>query len=368
MRIGKRHVGSDHPPYVIAEVGVNHDGNEDLAKRLIDRAASAGVDAVKFQCFEPHLLLSRNAGLASYQRRAGEADPIDMLARLRMPIEAMGRLVDRAHECGLHAIVTVFSAELIDDVEQLPWDAYKTASPDLINKPLLDALCRTERPLIVSTGASTIDEVHDALDWLHAARTRLALLHCVSAYPTPTEYSSLGGIVALRRAFDGPIGYSDHTMDTDTGELAVRLHASVLEKHITHDQQAQGPDHGASLECEQMAWYTARARQAWTNRTHLSPALTEFDCRRIGPLDKDVLDIERDVRRNSRQSLVTRRTLEAGEVITRADLTVKRPGTGIEPAKLSRVIGRTVSRHVDADTPLSWNDLAGTEGLVTTAA
>lgn len=370
MQIGTRHVGSDHPPYVIAEIGVNHDGSEETARRLIDGAAAAGVDGVKFQCFEPELLLSRAAGLAKYQRRAGEAAPDEMLGRLRLPLEAMGRLVDRAHECGLHAIVTVFSAELVPATDQLPWDAYKTASPDLVNKPLLEALGETGKPLIVSTGASTIDEVCESLGWLEAQRARLALLHCVSCYPTPTEQSSLGGIVALRRVFDGPIGYSDHTMDTDTGELAVRLHASILEKHITHDQEAQGPDHGASLECEQMAWYTARARQAWADLSHPCSVLSEYECRRIGPLEKRVLDIERDVRRASRQSLVTRRTLEAGDVITPADLTVKRPGSGIEPAKLARVIGRTVARHVDADMPLTWNDLGGTEGALhqTTAA
>lgn len=368
MQIGSRHVGPAHRPYVIAEIGVNHDGDVNRALRLIERAAGTGADAVKLQLFDTDRLLSRAARLARYQHDAGEADPRDMLRRLQLDIADMARLVDLAHRCALHAIVTVFSLELVPDAETLPWDAYKTASPDLVNRPLLDRLVATGRPLIVSTGAADAEEVREAISWLSPAHARLALLQCVAAYPTPSESAALGAMVALRRMFAGPIGYSDHTPDIDTGALAVRLHASVLEKHLTHDRAAQGPDHGASLEPDDLADYIRRARDAWANRAHAAPPLCDYDCRRIGPLAKTVLPIEQDVRRVSRQSLTTTRALEAGDVITPSDLTVKRPGTGIEPSRFARVIGRTVARHVDADTPITWHDLAGAEGIATRQA
>ena len=368
MHIGARDIGPASPPYVIAEIGVNHDGDPDRALRLVDHAADAGADAVKLQHFEAARLLSRAARLAAYQKAAGERDPVDMLARLELPLDAMAGVVNHAHARGLHAIVTVFSVELVRDAATLPWDAYKTASPDLVNRPLLEALRRTGRPLIVSTGAATAEEVERALGWLDVARDRLALLQCVSCYPTPTELASIGGVVALRRLHDGPIGYSDHTPDEDTGELAVRLHASLLEKHLTHDRAAPGPDHAASLEPEQLGRYVARCRRAWVERSSLADPLSDHQCRRIGTLDKRVLPIEADVRATSRQSLTTTRPLEAGETLRREDLTVKRPGTGIEPWQLDRAIGRTIARHVDADTPLRWDDLAGHDGLALDAS
>jgi len=154
--IGTRNIGGHYrapaptPPYIIAEIGVNHDGSADRALELVDAAAWAGADAVKLQLFRADLLMSRAARLAEYQRAAGEADPIDMLRRLELSFDEMERIGARAHENGLHAIVSVFSVELVPEAERLPWDAYKTASPDIIHKPLLDALAATRRPLIVS--------------------------------------------------------------------------------------------------------------------------------------------------------------------------------------------------------------------------
>jgi sialic acid synthase SpsE len=369
MRIGTRDIGPAHPPYIIAELGVNHDGDDDTALHLVDHAAAAGADAVKLQLFEPSLLLSSVARLAGYQKRTGEMSPFEMLERLKLGAERMAPLIERAHDCNMHAIVTVFSVDHVDDAAGLPFDAFKTASPDVINKPLLDALGATRRPLIVSTGAAEAHEVAAAVDWLEPHHDRLALLHCVSCYPTPTEWASLGAIVALRRLFHGPIGYSDHTCDLDTGELAVRLHASILEKHLTHDRRAKGPDHLTSLTPDEFAEYVALARRAWDDRAHRLGPCSDFECdHRIGSLEKRVLPIEQDVRVASRQSVTTTRVLEAGDVITPADLTIKRPGTGIEPSRLQRVIGRTVSRHVDADAPLAWDDLAGAEGHGTSSA
>lgn len=342
MRIGQRPISKDYPPYVIAEIGVNHDGDAGRALELVDAAAEAKADAVKIQFFEARRLMSRASALASYQSAAGESDPIAMLARLELPVGAMARVVERAHARGLHAIVTPFSTELVDASEPLGFDAYKTASPDIIHRPLLDALVKTGRPLIISTGAATMGEVSRAISWLTPAHARLAVLQCVSSYPTGLASASLAGIADLRALFPGPVGYSDHTSLVESGAIAVAAGAVILEKHLTYDNHARGPDHLASLNPVNFALYVRLARQGW----HMMGR------------GKEVLDVEQDVRRVSRQSVVTTRALEPGDTIGAADLTIKRPGTGLEPSRLAGLIGRRVARRVEADTPLTDDDFS----------
>ncbi len=341
MNIRDRTIAPGCDPYIIAELGVNHDGSVDRALALVDGAAEAGADAIKLQCFRAELLMSRASVLAAYQKSAGEQDPVAMLRRLELPLDAMARVVDRARGRGVHAIVTIFSVELVAPTDTLGWDAYKTASPDVINRPLLDALLGTGRPMILSTGAATAAEVSRAMTWLGAARARMAVLQCVSSYPAAPEHAALGGIAALRGLCPVPIGYSDHTPLIETGALAVAAGACVLEKHLTYDRGAAGPDHGASLDPKQFADYVRLARLAH---------------RAMGPAEKRVLPVEQNVREVSRQSLVTVRALPAGHAITRGDLTVKRPGTGIEPWLIGEVVGRTTRRAVEADTPVRAAD------------
>ncbi|HRQ71886.1 MAG TPA: N-acetylneuraminate synthase family protein [Phycisphaerales bacterium] len=339
------------PPYVIAEIGVNHDGSVDRALALTEAAARAGADAVKLQYFRTDLLMSRTAKLAAYQRAAGESDPVGMLRRLELGVEGMAAVVDRAHALGMHAVVTVFSVDLVPEAERLAWDAYKSASPDAVNRPLLEAMAATSRPLIVSTGACEAREIERAVGWLAGARDRLALLQCVSCYPTADADASLGAMGALRRIFDGPVGYSDHTTGEDAGALAASLGACVLEKHLTYDRAARGPDHAASLDPGGFARYAEAARSS------ARLAFAEDDPR-IGPPEKRVLACEADVRRVSRQSITTRRALPAGHALIPDDLTIKRPGTGLEPWRLGEVVGRRLARDVEPDVPLGAGDLA----------
>lgn len=347
MRIGDRKIGEMQAPgrpYVIAEIGVNHDGSVDRALELTRSAAEAGADAVKFQLFRADLLMSRASTLANYQAASGESDPFAMLRRLELSVDQLAPVVALAHQLGIHAIVTVFSLELVAEAERLAWDAYKTASPDIIHKPLLERLATTGKPLILSTGASTMEEVHRAILWLRAARERIAVLQCVSSYPTPFAQAELGGIVLLKRALDCPIGYSDHTSGEETGALAVSLGASILEKHFTYDTHAKGPDHGASLNGAALRRYINAARGPVP-----APEVEAM---------KRVLEIEKDVRRVSRQSIVAARSLAVGHLIGRGDLTFKRPGTGIPPFDLERVLSHRVVREVERDMPLTWDDLS----------
>lgn len=328
MNIAGRRIALDLEPYIIAEIGVNHDGSIDKAIALVEAAANTGADAVKLQFFSADLLMSRGAPLAQYQTHARERDAFAMLRRLELPIEAMSRLVAHAHAHSLHAIVTVFSTELVPTAATLPWDAFKTASPDIIHRPLLRALADLGRPLIVSTGAATAQEVARALIWLSAIQHRLAILQCMSAYPVAPEHASLGAIAALGSMFDGPVGYSDHTTLVETGALAVATGATILEKHLTLDRHALGPDHAASLEPAPFAQYVAQARRAHAM---------------LGPVSKQVLPCERDVRAVSRQSIVAARTIPAGRPITRDDLTFKRPGGGLEPWMLEQILGHALT-------------------------
>ena len=343
MRIGDTEIGPGHRAYVIAEIGVNHDGDVKQALALTDAAAEAGADAIKLQLFETDRLLSKAAKLAAYQKDAGETDPIEMLRRLELSIEDMAEVVNRAHKRGIHAIVTVFSVELVETADRLPWDAYKSASPDIINHPLLEAMAATGKSMIVSTGASELHEVLRAARWLGGIRDRLALLQCVSSYPAPEP--AFDGIAAIAHATGLPVGYSDHTREIETGAQAVNAGACVLERHITHDTTAKGPDHAASLEPDDMSRYVAAAK--------------EHPCRTPGgDGTKAVLDCERDVRRVSRQSLVASQPIPAGTEITREMLTIKRPGTGLAPFALDTVVGRKAARAISADVPLVDGDLA----------
>lgn len=374
MNIAGRQIGPDEAPYVIAEIGVNHDGSERRALDLVDAAAEAGADAVKLQWFEAERLMSRACRLARYQEEAGERDPVEMLRRLELGAGAMARVVERAHTRGIYAIVTVFSLELVEIASALAWDGFKAASPDIIHRPMLEALERDGRPMIVSTGAAEMAEVERAVEWLAGARRadRLALLQCVSSYPCADEDAAIGGVAALAHRFGAPTGYSDHTKGVDSGALAVACGACVLEKHLTWSNAAPGPDHAASLEPGAFAEYVALARGACASR-----AETRADARRrsragtaglletpatadprVGPPIKRVLPCERDVRAVSRQSLVTMGALPMGHVLSRNDLTIKRPGTGLPPFALGDVLGRRLARAVEADMPLTAEDLA----------
>lgn len=341
MRIGARQIGPGREPFVIAELGVNHDGSVERALALTEAASAAGADAVKLQFFRADLLLSKASRLAVYQTNAGEADPAAMLRRLELSIDQMAAVVARAHERGVAVIVTVFSVPLVREAAALPWDAYKVASPDLVNKPLLDALAGTRLPIIVSTGAATIEEVKRAATWLEGCDT--AFLQCVSAYPTPDDAAEVAAIGEIARATGRPVGYSDHTSRVETAAVAVGAGAGILEKHLTLDRRAQGPDHAASLEPEQFAQYVRLARLAWRLR---------------GDGGKRLLDVERDVRELSRQSVVSARPIPSGRTITADDLTIKRPGTGLPPFMLGEVRGRAAARDIDADTPIREEDLA----------
>ncbi len=386
MNIADRDISSENPPYIIAEVGVNHDGSVRRAVELADAAADAGADAVKLQFFKAEMLMSSASRLAGYQAQAGESDPIEMLRRVEISIEGMASVVDRAHARGIDAIVTVFSVELVAQAQRLPWDAFKTASPDVVHRPLIEAIAGTGRPMILSTGASTLDEVRRAVGWLGNAADRAAVLQCVSAYPVREEDAAYEGIGALRAEFASmPVGYSDLLTSELSGARAVVMGACMLEKHLTYDRAAKGPDHSASLDAQGLKRYITLARRAWEAARaapDARPAL--FACTIDGkaydwsdaqprgsvnaPWSKHVLECESDVRAVSRQSVVTRRALPVGHVLLREDVTFKRPGSGLPPFALDTILGRPTVRALANDVPVSSGDVLQTAPAVSSVA
>jgi len=336
-----QHADAEHAAtvFVIAEIGVNHDGDPALAQQLIQAAAKAGADGVKFQLFQPARLLSAEAALATYQDGKAQ-DAHALLENLCLHLDAFKTLRTAAHDVGLWFIVTPFSVEDVTDLAALEVDAVKIASPDAVNTPLLDAAATLNKPAIISTGPCALEELGPAT---HVAQsTDGALLQCVSAYPTPEPDAAMGGITAMRQRWGATTGYSDHTPALDSGALAVAQGACILEKHLTHDRSAPGPDHAASLEPDALGRYIAAARRA---------------AMMVGPVRKSTLPIEQDVRRVSRQSVCTTTDLPAGHVLRATDLTVKRPGIGLPAAVLNDIPGRVLARAVRCDHALRDTDL-----------
>jgi len=331
------------PAMIVAEAGVNHDGDPDKALRLVDAAVEAGADAVKFQVFRAADLTTSAAPTAGYQRdRVGVRTQRELLARLELSSSDFSRIRAHCKARDIRFFATPFSPSDVDRLLEWQPAAIKIASTDLTNVPLLRRVADTALPIIVSTGAATAAEIERAIALFRSWRLdgRLILLHCVSSYPTPLDAVNLRAIGALAAASGVPCGLSDHTESTRTGGWAVAAGACLIEKHITLDRSATGPDHAMSLEPDAFAEFVADARQAEAALGTGAPGMNP---------------IEADTRRVARRSIVAARSIKAGDVVTEAMLAMKRPEGGIEPAQLDRLVGRRARVDIPADVPLSWD-------------
>jgi N,N'-diacetyllegionaminate synthase len=345
LHIEGKTIGPGRPTFVIAEIGVNHDGSVQKAVELVRVAAACGADAVKVQLFRATALMHPSCEMAEYQRaRARDDSPIDMLRRYEMSFEEVRKVVVAIRELRMIPVATPFSPGDLETIERLRVPAIKIASPDLVNRPLLTSAAQLRKPMLLSTGASSIDEVERTARWLGEWKVKFALLHCVAAYPAPKEEANLCWIGELASRFSTvPVGYSDHTTDHLTGALASAAGATVIEKHLTYDRDARGPDHAASADPSQFERYVKHVRDADLLR---------------GKPGKRVLDCEQDVRTVSRQSLVLRRDLKVGDVVRDEDLTVQRPGTGLSAALVTSAVGRKTVRAISAGVMLQWDMLS----------
>jgi len=341
FRVGDRVIGEGAPAFLVAEAGVNHNGDLELARRLVAEAAAAGADAVKFQTFRVDALATREAPKAGYQveTTGGDEGQREMLARLELSAAAHAALRQESERRGILFFSSPFDEASADMLAALGVALLKVPSGEITNLSFLRHLAAQGRPIVLSTGMSTLDEVAAAVTAIRdGGDPPLALLHCVSAYPAPAEETNLRAM-ALRERVGCPVGLSDHTTGIEVAIAAVARGAALVEKHFTLDKALPGPDHRASLDPAELRGLVRAVRRVEAA---------------LGDGAKQPMPSETDTRRVARKSLVAARPIRPGERLTRDSIAIKRPGTGISPADLDRVLGRAVTRALAADEVIDW--------------
>ncbi len=337
-----------NPCHIIAEAGVNHNGSIDLAFRLIDAAVEAGADGVKFQTFRPENLVTAGASKAEYQianTGDGTQSQLQMLRQLALPLDQYVRLKEHCDQAGIEFLSTPFDEESVDCLEPLV-HRYKIPSGEVTNLPFLEYVSAKRKPILLSTGMSTLAEVAQAVDtlrnsWPQIERDSLWLLHCSTNYPCPHSDVNLRAMQTLRSAFAVPVGYSDHTRGIEVSVAAVAMGAIIIEKHFTLDRSLPGPDHKASLDPREF-------RELVTAIRHVHESL--------GDGIKRPAASEIPIRELVRKSLVAAVEIPSGTIVTRTMVTVKRPGNGISPGQIHQVIGLKAHRSIHRDHVLFWDD------------
>lgn len=332
--------------FVIAEAGVNHNGSPQIATRLVDAAKACGADAVKFQTFKAERLVTRTAEKADYQKRSQpEGDSqLEMLKKLELGDESFRLLSDHCNRCGIEFLSSPFDEESADFLDSLGMATFKIPSGEITNHPFLKHVARKNKPVILSTGMSSLGDVEEAVEILRTfGSPKLILLHCVTEYPAPYDEVNLNAMITLRTAFGLEVGYSDHTPGIEIPVAAVALGATVVEKHFTLDNAMDGPDHRASLNPNDF-------RQMVQAIRNVEMALGD-GVKRPAPCELRNIGI-------ARKSIVAAATIDAGEVIRRDKLAVKRPGYGIQPKEIDKIIGLRANRTIAKDEVLEWRFLA----------
>lgn len=325
------------PILIIAEAGVNHNGSLACAKRMALAAKEAGADIVKYQTAVPELVVSKFAEKADYQKEqtgAGESQ-LEMVRRIHFGFDAHRELKEYCDAIGIQYLSTPFDLASIDFLATLDMPLWKIPSGEITNLPYLEKVAALKKPVILSTGMSTLPEVEDALAVLEAGGAGdITLLHCNTEYPTPMADANLLAMLDLADAFGLPVGYSDHTLGIEADIAAAALGAVVIEKHFTLDKSMEGPDHKASLEPGELAAMVRAVR-------NVEQAL--------GDGKKHVTASEAKNKPVARKSIVAARPIQAGEAFTAENLTVKRPGDGISPMRWHAVLGQTAKRDFAED-------------------
>jgi pseudaminic acid synthase len=342
ITIAGRRIGIDFPTYVIAELSANHDGKLETARRIIDAAQAAGASAVKLQTYRPDTI-TLNSDAEPFRIHGGLWDGrtlYDLYEEAHMPWEWHAPLFEHARKLGITIFSSPFDTTAVDMLESLNAPAYKIASFEAVDLPLIRYVARTGKPMIISTGMADEQEIGEAVEAARSAGCReLALLHCVSGYPAPAADYNLRTITDMQQRFGVVIGLSDHTLDNTTALASVALGASIIEKHFTLDRNGGGPDDSFSLEPPELAALCRDTRIAWE-------ALGRVDYGRKPSEQGNV---------KFRRSLYFVKPLRAGDTVTADAVRSVRPGYGLAPKFLEQVVGRKLRRDVDYATPVSWD-------------
>jgi len=345
VRIEPYTLGPGQPCFIIAEAGVNHNGSVDTAIALIEGAVAARADAIKFQTFRAHKLVTPFAKKATYQKMATGDDEsqYEMLRKLELSEEAHLQIIKACKERDIMFLSSPFDTICADFLASLNIPAFKIGSGELTNHPLLAHVAAFGKPMILSTGMATLEETEAAVEIIRThGHSPLILLHCVSNYPAAPEDINLRAMDTLRQKFDLPVGFSDHSPGIEIAIAAAARGACIIEKHFTLDRNADGPDHGASLEVQEltaMIWAIRNVEKA------------------LGDGNKQPADAERDTARAARKSLVAARNLARGEQLEAVDIDILRPGTGLPPSWKEKLVGRTTQSAIPKGTLFTFDML-----------
>ena len=324
--------------FIIAEAGVNHNGDVEIAKEMIHAAAGAGADAVKFQSFNTNQMASKHAPCAPYQKRAANyRDQLGMLMELELSRDDFEQLFTECKKSGISFIASPFDTDSADYLYKLGVELFKIASGEITNFPLLRQIGGYRKPVVLSTGMATLGEIEWAINTLirfGLKREMITLMHCNTSYPTPIEDVNLRAMLTLKEAFQCPVGYSDHTLGIEIPIAAAALGARFIEKHLTINRSLQGPDHAASLEPHELKEMVRAIRNV---EKALGSGIKS-------PSPSELVNLEA-----ARKSIVAKRPIKKGEEFTEENITTKRPGTGLSPIYWEELVGKKAKRDFEFD-------------------
>lgn len=342
IELAGRTVGESHPCYVIAEAGANHNRDLPTAKRLIEVAAEAKADAVKFQTYSGRSLYSTKTPKFDYLSDLTSQPVHELLDDLALPRDWQPLLADHARSCGIEFFSSPFDLQAVEELDALGVAAFKVASFELVDLPLIRSMSGRGRPLILSTGMATLGEIEDAIEAAQQnGTTPVCLLQCASLYPAPPAIQNLRAIGTMKAAFGVPVGMSDHSLGVHIAPAAVAAGANLIEKHFTLDRSQPGPDHPFAIEPDELVAMVSHIRD-------VEDALG--DGLKRGPSELEAQEMYAKARR----SVVAARPIPAGTVITRDMLTVKRPGFGVKPKYIDTLVGRRAAVDIDEDDIITW--------------
>jgi N-acetylneuraminate synthase/N,N'-diacetyllegionaminate synthase len=341
VKVGDRLIGEGKPCFIIAEAGVNHNGSLELAKKLIDAAKDAEVDAVKFQTFKAEKVVTQKAEKAEYQKETtGKGSQYEMIKKLELTEYDFKDLAKHAKEKNIMFLSSPFDKESVDLLDGLNVPAFKVASGEVTNFPLLRYIAKKEKPIILSTGMATLGEVEEALNVIRSEGVEdVILLHCVSNYPARIENVNLRAMETLKQALKIPVGFSDHTLGITASIAAVALGACVIEKHFTLDRNLPGPDHKASLEPDELK--------------EMVKAIRDVE-KALGDGIKRLAQGEKEIKKVARRSIVAKVDILEGAIITKEMLDIKRPGTGIVPKYFDFIVGMRAKKDIKKSNIVTW--------------
>jgi N-acetylneuraminate synthase/N,N'-diacetyllegionaminate synthase len=339
VKIGNKKIGGNNPTYIIAEIGSNHNKDKKIAKKMIDKAAEAGVDAVKFQTFQADKLYSKKTPKFSKDKMK----PYDLIKSIELPRGWQKELCQYASKKKLHFLSSPFDFEAVDELHKIGVPAFKVASFEITDLELLKRIAKKKKPVILSTGMASIEEIEEAIDVIKSqGNDNIVLLHCNSMYPSPIDIVNLNAINTMQSAFQIPIGFSDHTLGIHIPVAAVVSGARVIEKHITLDRNMKGPDHNFSIEPDEL-------KQMVQNIRDVEKAM--------GTGVKEISKKEKEMYEKGRRSIIAAQDISKDTKITRSMLIVKRPGYGIKPKFIDIVVGKKAKKDISEDQWITWEDI-----------